>query len=302
MSTMTGRHITVGIDGSDSALRAARWAAAEARDRGVGLRLVHACELLTGYAPQIVDLATLHTAMKERGEIWLADARQAAERVVPGLPVDVALFLSPPVPVLIKEADGADLLVLGSRGLGGFSGLLVGSTAVAVAGRASGPMVVVRGRHTEDAVTAKGPVVVGVDGTPVGESAIAFAFAEASMRGADLVAVHAWSDLLVEAGYVGGAAALDFGPLEERAREGLAERLAGWQEKYPDVHVVREVVRDRPARALLRRAAHAQLVVVGSRGRGGFRGLLLGSTSQHLLYHAECPVVIARAVHAVRES
>jgi nucleotide-binding universal stress UspA family protein len=180
--------------------------------------------------------------------------------------------------------------VLGSRGLGGFSGLVIGSTAVAVAGHAHAPVVVIRA----DEPPADGPVVVGVDGTPVGEAAIAFAFAQASARGVDLVAVHAWTDLVVEAAYVGGAAALDFAPLEEQAAETLAERLAGWQEKYPDVHVVREVVRERAARALLRNSEHAQLVVVGTRGRGGFRGLVLGSTSQHLLQHARCPVAVVR--------
>jgi nucleotide-binding universal stress UspA family protein len=106
--------------------------------------------------------------------------------------------------------------------------------------------------------------------------------------------VHAWTDLVIEAAHLGGAAALDFAPLEQQAAETLAERLAGWQEKYPDVHVIREVVRERTVKALLRNSEHAQLVVVGTRGRGGFRGLLLGSTSQHLLQHATCPVAVVR--------
>jgi nucleotide-binding universal stress UspA family protein len=137
-------------------------------------------------------------------------------------------------------------------------------------------------------------VVVGVDGTPVGEAAIAFAFAEASARGADLVAVHAWTDLLLETAFAAGAAALDFTPLEQEAEALLGERLAGWQEKYPEVRVTRQVSRERASRALLRCAEDAALVVVGSRGRGGFRGLLLGSTSQHLLHHAPCPVAVVR--------
>ena len=290
MSTAAGHHIVVGIDGSDSALRAVRWAADEARRRGVGLRLVHACEMFTGYAPRVVDPHTLHVAMQERGNAWLADARAAAERVVPGLPVEVVLELMSPVPALVKASRGTELVVLGSRGLGGFSGLLVGSTAVEFAGRARCPVVVIHGEHAEDT----GPVVVGVDGTPVGEVAIAFAFAAASARKAELVAVHAWTDLLVETAFAGGAAALDFTPLAQQAAETCAERLAGWQEKYPDVHVTRDVVRDRPTRALLRHTEHAQLLVVGSRGRGGFTGLLLGSTSQHLLHHAQCPVAVVR--------
>lgn len=294
MRTTTAHPVVVGIDGSDSALRAVRWAADEARRRGAGLRLMHACELLTHYAPAVVDVHVLHAAMRERGESWLATARETAEKAVPGLPVETALELTSPVPTLVKESRDAALVVLGSRGLGGFSGLVVGSTAVELAGRAHCPVIVVRGEHSD----GTGPVVVGVDGTLVGEAAIAFAFAEASARGADLVAVHAWTDLVLETAFAGGAAALDFTPLAQQAEETLAERLAGWQEQYPDVHVTREVVRDRPARALLRRAEHAQLVVVGSRGRGGFTGLLLGSTSQHLLHHAQSPVAVVRTAEA----
>jgi nucleotide-binding universal stress UspA family protein len=293
MSTMMNRPVVVGIDGSDSALRAVRWAADEARCRKTALRLVYAVELLVGYSPNLVDWNTLHTAMKDRGRLWLDNAREEAGRVAPDLQVDTVLEMASPVLALVQQSRDAALVVLGSRGLGGFSGLLVGSTAVELAGRAHAPMVVVRGKHAGEPAS-RGPVVVGVDGTPVSEPAIAFAFAQASQYGADLVAVHAWSDLIVEAGYVGGAAVLDFGPIEEQAAETLAERLAGWQEKYPDVRVVREVVRDRVTKALLRHGEQARLLVVGSRGRGGFRGLLLGSTSQHLLHHAACPVAVVR--------
>lgn len=286
-------HVVVGVDGSDSALRAVRWAADEAGRRKIGLRLVHAVELLTGYAPRVVDWRVLHTAMTERGQQWLDQARDVAEEAVPGLHVDTVLEAASPVPTLVRESRDAALVAMGSRGLGGFSGLLIGSTAVELAGRAECPVVIVRGEADE----RTGPVVVGVDGTPVGEAAIAFAFAQASARGAELIAVHAWSDLLLEAAFTGGAAAIDFEPLRQGAEELLAERLAGWQEKYPDVRVTREVVRDRPTRALLRHGERAGLLVVGTRGRGGFRGLVLGSTSQHLLYHAACPVAVVRTVH-----
>jgi nucleotide-binding universal stress UspA family protein len=281
--------VVAGVDGSESALHAVRWAAYEAQRRDVPLSLVHACEIPAGYPPGFVDWHVLHEALAAEGRSWLDRAREAAVTAVPGLAVDVVQVTAGVVPTLIKQSAGAALLVLGTRGLGGFTDLLVGSTAVELAARAHCPVVVVRGA---DAGT--GPVVVGVDGTPVGEAAIAFAFAEASTRGTDLVAVHAWTDLLLEVAFAGGAAALDFAPLAQQAEEVLGERLAGWQEKYPDVHVTRHVVRERPSRALLRHAERAQLVVVGSRGRGGFRGLLLGSTSQHLLHHAPCPVAVVR--------
>ncbi|HEY7593898.1 MAG TPA: universal stress protein [Actinophytocola sp.] len=284
-----GQYVVVGIDGSDSSLQAVRWAADEARRRGVGLRLLHAVELPASYSPRIIEWNVLHSAMTDRGHEWLAKAQAEARAEATGVDVETVLTeADSAVPALVKESNDAALVVLGSRGLGGFSGLLIGSTAVGLAGRSRCPVIVVRG------TPSAGPVLVGVDGTPAGEGAIAFAFAQASALGADLVAVHAWSDLVIDAALMTGAGAIDFGPLEQRSAELLAERLAGWPERYPDVHVTRDVVRDRPAKALLRRAAQARLVVVGSRGRGGFRGLLLGSTSQHLLYHAACPVAVVR--------
>ncbi|MPZ85308.1 MAG: universal stress protein [Actinophytocola sp.] len=293
MSDISGRPVVVGVDGSESSLRAVRWAADRCGRRGTGLRLVHACQVPTGYRPGIVDEGTLRTAMESQSRGWLAEARQAAEQAVPGLHIDTVLEVAPSVPALVKESGDASLLVLGSRGLGGFTGLLVGSTSVELAGRARCPVVVVRGPGDE-APPTEGPVVVGVDGTELSEAAIGFAFAEASVRQAELVALHAWTDLVLETAFPSGAAALDFTPLAQEAEETLAERLAGRQEEYPDVHVTRKVVRERPTRALLRFAENAQLVVVGSRGRGGFRGLLLGSTSQHLLQHARCPVAVVR--------
>lgn len=290
MTTLSHAPVMVGVDGSESALHAVRWAADEARRRGTTLRVVHAYEIPAGYPPGFVDWHMLHEALAAQGRSWLDRARDAAEETVPGLTVEVLEVRAGAVPTLVGKSEDAALLVLGTRGLGGFTGLLIGSTAVELAARAHCPVVVVRGPEHG------GPVVVGVDGTPVGEIAIAFAFAEASTRGTDLVAVHTWTDLLVETAFADGAAALDFTPLAQQAEEVLGERLAGWQEKYPDVRVTRHVSRERASRALLRHAEGAALVVVGSRGRGGFRGLLLGSTSQHLLHHAPCPVAVVRTM------
>lgn len=115
------------------------------------------------------------------------------------------------------------------------------------------------------------------------------------MRRVPLTAVHTWIDVPL-AGVAGKAAEfVDWAAVETQEREVLAQRLAGWQEKYPDVLVRRVVTRDRPVRHLLEHAANSQLLVVGSRGRGGFTGALLGSTSQALIYHATCPLIVARA-------
>jgi nucleotide-binding universal stress UspA family protein len=285
--------IVVGVDGSESAVHAVRWAATEARRRGAGLRLVHVYTTPVGYPPGFVDPHLLRESLVAQGKEWLTRAGDEADQAAPGLAVEVVEAEGTTVPVLVRESARAALLVLGSRGLGGFTGLLVGSTAVETVARAHCPVVVVRG------VDCPGPVVVGVDGTPVGEAAIEFAFAEAALRGVDVIAVHTWNDLLLDAMYAGGAAVLDFAPLAQQAEEVLGERLAGWGEKYPDVRVIREVRRERASTALLRHAEDAGLLVVGSRGRGGFRGLLLGSTSQHLLHHAPCPVAVVRTTPEV---
>jgi nucleotide-binding universal stress UspA family protein len=287
MVSVMNTPVVVGVDGSESALAAVRWAADEARRRRLPLRIVHAHEIPVGYPRGFVDAHALSEALAAQAKEWLDQARRTAEEAVPGLAVEVVEVTAGAVTTLLAESTHAGLLVLGTRGLGGFSGLLIGSTAVELAAHARCPVVVVRGTGV-----ANGPVVVGVVGTPVAEEAIEFAFAAAQARGTDLVAVHTWTDLVLEAAFSGGAAALDFAPLAREAEEALDERLAGWPEAYPDVTVRREVSRERAAHALLRHAEGAQLVVVGSRGRGGFSGLLLGSTSQQLLHHAPCPVAV----------
>jgi nucleotide-binding universal stress UspA family protein len=124
---------------------------------------------------------------------------------------------------------------------------------------------------------------------------VALALEEASLRGADLIAVHTWLDYASDVAYATARPfVVDWNAVEIREREMLAERLAGWQEKYPDVSVRRVVSRGRPVRGLLEQATEARLLVVGSRGRGGFGGMLLGSTSQALVYHAPCPLLVVR--------
>lgn len=277
--------IVVGVDGSVSALDAVRWAAREARRRGLPLRLVH------GYQPPAKGDEThdpgIGDKVREQGRRRLADAWQVADES--GVHATSVLESGPAVPVLVHESRAAALMVIGTRGLGGFAGLLVGATAVSLAGRAHCPLVVVRGAREPD-----GPVVLGVDGQPDSDAAVGFAFAQASTQDAQLVAVHVWHDSAADTLLLGHAEPPDFDPAQQQAYETLAERLACWQEKFPDVHVTREVVRDHPSRALLRYADDARLVVVGTRGRGGFRGLLLGSTSRHLLHHAACPVAVVR--------
>ncbi|WP_370962573.1 universal stress protein [Amycolatopsis sp. cg9] len=295
--TTTEPRITVGVDGSAGSTAAVAWAAEIASLRRLELRIVHGLQLAGLYYGGGLPGAgaeALFDALTADGERVVADARSLAASVGKDLVITTELPNEPPVPMLIDESRHARLLVVGRTGTGGFTGMLVGGTAGTVANHAHCPVAIVRGRDGSAAVPASGPVVVGVDGSPNSEQALAIAFEEASLREASLVAVHAWSDVTYED--TRGTARIRTQP--EALREGeerlLAQRLAGWQEKYPDVEVSRKLVRDRPRHVLLEESETAQLVVVGSRGHGGFSGMLLGSTSQALVQHAGCPVLVVR--------
>jgi nucleotide-binding universal stress UspA family protein len=134
------------------------------------------------------------------------------------------------------------------------------------------------------------PVLLGIDGSPASEAATALAFDEASRRGVDLVALHAWSDVAVFP-----ILGMDWHEYESQGHEILSERLAGWQEQYPEVDVHRRLVCDQPARWLTRESQYAQLVVVGSRGRGGFASTWLGSVGSAVAQSANVPVLVVRA-------
>src|SRR5262245_19764802 len=216
------RHpVVVGVDGSESALDAVRWAAGEAVRRQLPLRLVNVHSNPVGLPGGLVEPAAVERALREQGREWLAEAGQAAVEVSAESNPTLVLITASAVPALMKESRTATLLVLGTRGLGGFTGLMIGSTAVLLAGRARCPMVVVRG------ATADGPVVVGVDGLPTSEAALAFAFAEAALHGADLVAMHTWADPVVDPVLLGHPEPPEFELARQRAYETLAERMAG---------------------------------------------------------------------------
>ncbi|MHA6793987.1 universal stress protein [Pseudonocardia bannensis] len=290
-SDESGRPVVVGVDGSESSKEAVRWAAQEAARRRVPLRLVNAFGwMATGHIGDPGLGADHRAVLLDAARREVATAAAAARLSARDPAVDEQVLTGYPIPVLAAESAGAGLVVLGDRGLGGFTGLLVGSVAVALAARAACPVVVVRGGDG-GTPRSEGPVVVGIDGHPVSEAALAFAYEAADARRVPLIAVHAWHDLMVEPTM---APLLDWPVIEADERLQLAERLAGWGEKFPDVAVQRRVIRDRPARALVEASRHAQLVVVGSRGRGGIAGMVLGSVSQALLHHAKCPVAVVR--------
>jgi nucleotide-binding universal stress UspA family protein len=289
----TQRAVVAGVDGSECGLQAVRWAAAEAVRRQLPVRLVAAHAWPSGGLVGDPGLGVDYRAVLRDVVLGhLATAAADARQVAPELDIEQVEVTGYPVPVLLGESAHAEIVVLGDRGLGGFTGLLIGSVAVEVTAHASCPVIVVRGSEPDRTGPRPQPVVVGVDGSPTSEAATAFAFEAASLRRVPLVAVHVWRDVLVDATM---APLLDWNVIDSDEREVLAERLAGWTEKYPDVPVRRLVARDRPARALVEESGRAQLVVVGSRGRGGFHGLLLGSVSQALLHNAHCPVAVVRS-------
>jgi|SoiMethySBSTD1v2_1073268.scaffolds.fasta_scaffold1109093_1 nucleotide-binding universal stress UspA family protein len=284
------RPILVGIDGSSSALAAARWAAREAVVRRAPIRLVYAF----GWMPvhdaddpvQIVPDA--RDALRRTAEERLAAAAAQVGEVAPDVAVSQEVTTGMAAALLVSLSGEAQLAVVGHRGLGGFAGLVIGSVSAALAAHAACPVVVVRG---PDAPLQDGPVVVGVDGSPQSEAALAFAVEAAVARRVPLRAVRAWLDPAVPYVVTGPA---DWDEEVKRQQGLLSEQLVGWREKYPELRVEPVLVQDRPAHALAQSTGDAQLVVVGSRGRGGLTGMLLGSVSQAMLQHAECPVAVVR--------
>lgn len=299
--TTAARPIVVGIDGSTSAQHAAAWAAREAALRETSLVLVHACDVPAINPRSPVSLPRGYAdALREYGDDWLRDAHAAVTDALSAtesdgtrhVEVHTATEDGHPAEVLINAAASAQLIVLGSRGLGGFSSLLIGSVAVAVAGHAPCPVVVMRGDKKR--VTSQDPVVVGVDGSVPSDRALGFAIEAAALRGAPLVAVRAWTYATIESGWPAVPMQISEDDIADNERRLLDESLAPWQEKYPEVSTEARVVKGRPVRSLLAEGAHAQLIVVGSRGRGALAGLGLGSVSQGVLHHADRPVAIVR--------
>jgi nucleotide-binding universal stress UspA family protein len=288
----SSRPVVVGVDGSATALHAVRWAAARARRDGLPLRIVHAYALPLGFPSGVTEEQSILNILRREGRRWLDEAQDVVGEVAPGLDIETELAALPATTALLRESEDASVLVVGNRGHTALTSLLVGSTSLALASHAHCPLVLVR--NGADGSPRTGPVVVGVDGTDASEAAVAFAFAEAATQNAPLIALHAYTESAFETALAGDNTQLDWTLQRERAEETITQRLASWQEKYPEVLVEREIVHDRPPRALRHYARTARLVVVGRRGRTAFHDLVLGSTSHHVLHHVACPVAVVR--------
>jgi nucleotide-binding universal stress UspA family protein len=293
MSTLPSsgpRPVVAGVDGSDSSVAAALYAAEEARRRDLPLLLVHATPWNLSGTVTPAPAADFGRLLEESAETLLRSVEgEVLERSGPLPAISTTVVNDYPVPGLCRISAEAALLVLGRQGPTGVTGVLAGSTASGVVQHARCPIVVLpeEGRvRTDD----RGSVVVAVEGTPDDEQVLAFAVAEAVDRGTDLVAVHAWRDVTLEPSAARLSALVDWDGVAAEEQRLLAESVAGWRDKQPDLDIREVLVRDRAASALREVATSADLLVVGHRHRPVLARL--GSTVHGLLHRTPCPLAV----------
>ena len=288
--------VVVAVDGGEPSNNAVRWAANTANKRGVPLRLASSYTMPQFlYAEGMVPPQELFDDLQRECLHKIEEAKKLALEVAPDLEIGHTVVEGSPIDMLLDMSKSSTMIVMGSSGLGGLSGMVLGSVSAAVVSHASCPVVVVRDDNAVTDETKYGPVVVGVDGSEVSAKATEVAFEEANARGAELVAVHTYLENQMHDS-VSGAILGDnqWKRFEEEREQKLDAALAPLMEKYPDVTVTKVITRDRAVRALVDQAEKAQLLITGSHGRGGFKGMLLGSTSRALLQAAPCPMMVVR--------
>lgn len=292
MSGISRPPVVVGIDGSECDELAIRWATKEASMRRLPLRVVNVLDPPVMAPPLDIDLADrILTYCREHARQIVDDGAARARSLVPDVEVTPTVIAGQVVPALLAETANARLVVLGSGRRFDATRVRLGSVAAHVSAHATCPVIVARSPVAGELATAvgRGGIVVGVDGSAISEAAIAFAFEEASWRGLGLTVIHAWQTARMPVTFDVAEATRE--AAEERV---LAEALAGWSEKYPDVQVMSRLVRDHPARALMEESMGAVLLVLGSHGRGRFAEMVLGSVSQVVLRHASTSIAIVR--------
>ncbi|MEU5893282.1 universal stress protein [Streptomyces sp. NPDC047461] len=286
---MSGPHgrepVVVGVDPDPSKRLALAWAADEAERRGLPVRLVHAQGVPTGgyrSGEVLPSWEKWNRTLHEAGAEVLKEAVAFVESRRPTVDVSTVLAEGEPAWVLREEARNASLVVVGSWHLGTRREMFTSaSVALPVSAHAPCPVVVVP--EPEHVTQEPAYFVVGVDGSPHASAAVDVAFEEAALRGATLRALYVWHPPLL--------GVLDEDAAVRECRRVLSETLAGRTARYPGVELHHEVVLGHPVRVLTEASEHALGLVVGTRGHGGFTGVLLGSVSQGVLHHAHCPVI-----------
>ena len=288
---MATKPVVVGVDGSEESLRAVEWAALEARRHSSPLRIVSAPALVPRIHAYNASPAAIANALRGVAARTLNAAITRCDEVAPGLPVTTDLLSGPPALAVADCGADASMLVVGARGAGGFAAMMLGSVSRYVASRAGCPVVVVR----EESMAVHREIAVGIRDPHNTDHTLAFAFEEAALRGADLIAVHTWfwfpSALHLP------AAGEELRPTDPdriaaEAASSLAAALGGWREKYPGVEVRHDVIHGHPGRVLASYSARADLVVLGRHGHPVDAGPGIGSIQHAVLDHAHGPVAV----------
>ncbi|MBG0830106.1 universal stress protein [Planomonospora sp. ID67723] len=282
--------VVVGTDGSAAGSAAVEWAADDAARMRAPLRIVFALDRSPYDIPKF-STREWGDALTRNAEKVLTEAETLARERRPEIEVTTQAIEGAPAVVLRDQADGAAEIVVGSRGLGGFAGAVLGSVSVHVAGHARGPVVVVRAGLR----TAHGEIVVGIDDSPQCDPALAYAFEQAVLRGATLRALYAWQ---APVHAYAPEIVYDMDEIRRAQHQVAAAKLASWRQTYPQVKVVEDVRSAHPVEALNAASEKADLVVVGSHGRGALGSLALGSVSRGILHHARGAVAVVRSPRA----
>jgi nucleotide-binding universal stress UspA family protein len=284
------KRVVIGLDGSDESRSALHWAVEQAAAWDAELDVVHAWDVPFALVPPPVNLASV-TDIDELEQAAMAlletEVAAATTRAAKPRQVEKILVRDSAAKALLETAKGADLLIVGSRGRGGFSGLLLGSVSNQCVHHAPCPVVVVRGIAESP---RRGPILVGIDGSECGHEALRWAIADASSKRRPVIALAAWSWLDQPGEFNPDYGAKDVQAMAEAAVARARQEANGGA----DVEIEIRVVNDHAAPALIDASRAVSLLVVGSRGLGGFRGLLLGSVSNKCVHHAHCPVAVVR--------
>ena len=291
---MTTKPVVVGVDGSEESLRAVEWAALEAKRHSSPLRIVSVPSLVPRIHAYNASPAAIANALRGIAARALDAAITRSEEVARGLPTTTSLLSGPPALAVAESGAGASMLVVGARGAGGFAAMVLGSVSRYAAARAPCPVVVVR----EESMAVHREIAVGIRDPRDTNQTLAFAFEEAALRGADLVAVHTWFWFPSALHLSAGSAELrptDPDRIAAEAASSLAAALGGWRDKYPGVQVRHDIIHGHPARVLASYSARADLVVLGRHGHPADAGPSIGSIQHAVLDHAHGPVAIVPA-------